>query len=556
MSGNKFGQNATWDDFLSNCGEAFGAHAQGLVTRYPDRTADDEYLFRNRADRGAVKKLANQNPLTRAAIDYRVQMAVGTSVRIKPNPTVKFLGWDQAQAREFRDCVRDLWKLFMEADERWSDASGLQTISEQAAQHTRIFEAEGEAMAAVFELGESRRSPLTFNIGNVDPARVRTPHDVSTDIEERVRDGKLISRRGYPLGFFVHDHHPRDRQALDRSGYQFIATRNRETGREQFIHSYVQVTSDLSRGISQLASCLTLACQKQKYLDAALEDAIGKAGLSYILKSNAADISDLMGVLGQDADVSPSMKYMAESGSFHKKMGGVPEWGGTKAVRLYHGEDLDMNSAALAGGETFATFDQIIDNTAAACHGLSLEEYLQRWDKTNYSGARAGKLYVWNKVQGLRAAAPWRFVRKAYCLFLEDMILQGRVRLPGFESSIAAWEFFLENKAAITCVEFFGAPKDEIDRAKTADAYLAEGQLGVATWESYCNEVLGVDWEYRLDQIIDEVKATYEKLVACEATPSWSIAEMVTHRLFAGNAFLARKELRDSGALDTTEPED
>ena len=550
----KFGRGnsrvANWGDFVDNCGGTFKSD----FTR--DKPADDTYLKRIRQARGSVKQLAINDPLTKSAIDYRVQLAVGTSVRIKPNIMFERLRWSPEDNRRVRREIKELWKMFMEADERWSDASGLHTISEQAAQHTRIFETEGEAFSAVFELGESRRSPLSFALGNIDPDRVRNPMNNNFD-EMRVRGGILKSRRGFPLGYFVHDYHRNDSRRFDNNGeeaFQFIASRNRDTGREQFIHSFVQVTSDLSRGISSLASCLNLSCQKSQYIDAALEDAISKAGLTFILKSNASNITDLMEVLGNvddwltDKDGGALQEYMARSKVWHDTVG--IQHKGNRIARLMDMEQLEGFSADQAGGATFETFSETIDTIAASCHGLSVEEYRQRWNDTNFSGARSGKLYVWNMVQSLRAAAPWRFVRKAYCLFLEDMILQGRLRLPGFDSAFQAWEFFLANKEAITCVEFFGSPKDEIDRAKTADAYLAEGQLGVATWESYANEVLGRDWEDILDQHIEEVKTTYEKLVSCGETPTWNIADVVTHRLFAGNAFLARKDLRDSGALD------
>ncbi len=517
-----------------------------------DKAADDKYLPKIKADRGTVKALAINDPLTRSAIDYRVQQAAG-SLRVKPNPIYRRLQWTPEQNRDFRRDVKDLFKLFLESDERWIDISGKHTATEMVQQHTRIFESEGEAFDLVYEFGESRRSPLSFAIGNLDPDRIRDPDNKQDDDGRRIADGLLISRQGYGLGAFVHDYHRNDSRATfsDTNNYRFVPTRNAETGREQLIHSYVQVTSDLSRGISKLASCLKLSCQKEKYVDAALEDAISKAGLTFVLKSQSNDIKDLLGVLTQGDDQSPLLKrYMNLSNAWYDKQGAIKHRG-NKIARLLHGEDLEGFSADQAGGATFETFSQIVDVSAAACHGLSLEEYLQRWDKTNFSGARSGKNYVWEMITALRDQAPWRFARKIYCLFLEDMILQGFLQLPGFGTdSFGAWQFFLRNKEALTCVEFLGSPKPEIDRAKTAATYLAEGTLGVGTWESYCNEVLGVDWEDRLDQIIEEVKTAWDKLDACGVTPGWSISEIVTQRLFGGNAFLAGQQLKLSGALD------
>jgi len=300
------GQVKSFHDFLDNCESCFGHE-----TNKCDRAADDEYLKKIRQNRGPVKQLGINNPMTKSAIDYRVQMAVGTSVRIKPNAMWERLGWTEEQNRIFRRTAKELWKMHMEADERWSDAAGLHTISEQAAQHTRIFENEGESMAAVYELGSARRSPLSFNIGNIDPDRVRDPSNLSPETQRRVSDGKLVSRRGYPLGFYVHAHHRRSSKSDGNEDYQFIPTRNRDTGREQFIHSYVQCTSDLSRGISALASCLTLECQKEEYVNAALEDAISKAGVTFVIKSSSKNYESLMDLLGDtEGDDSPLTSMM------------------------------------------------------------------------------------------------------------------------------------------------------------------------------------------------------------------------------------------------------
>lgn len=518
----------TFGDFADNCASMWGGD---IGSNAVDRTADDKYLAQIRKNRGAVKSLAIDDPMAKAAIDYRVQLAVGTKVRIKPNVLWQRLGWTQKQNREFRQQAKELWKMHMESDNRWIDASGLHTISELAAQHTRIFEAEGEAMAVIYELGVNRRSPLSFAIGNVDPDRVRTPVSLGAAQQFNIHDGILKSRRNYHSAYYVHDFHRRDSRArtTDTDKYRLIPTRNAETGREQFIHSFVQQTSDLSRGISQLASCLTLNCQKSEYVNAALEDAISKAGLTFIVKSNAQNLQDLMGVLS-NYDGDPLSDYMEASREWHEGLDLKHK--GNKIARLLHGESIEGFSADQAGGATFEAFNDTMDLIAASCHGLSMEEYRQEWSKTNFSGARSGKLYVWNMIKALRAQAPWRLVRKAYCLFIEDMILQGHLLLPGLEDdSLQAWFYFLDNRDALCCVEFFGSPKDEIDLAKTAEYYLSLKELGIFTQESICNELLNEDWEDRLDQIIEEVTTLYERLDSHGEKPSWTVAEKVSERV-------------------------
>lgn len=536
-----------------DCPECESGYQDGNILHGfdPDKPADDHYLPRLKRDRALVKQMSADNPQTRSAIDYKVDLAVGHSLRIKPNIMGERLKYTREQKRSVEKQAKELWKMFMESDHCWSDAGGQMTVTEQAAQHARIFDTEGEAMAAVFELGESRRSPMTFNVGNVNPARVRTPIDRADDLT--IKDGIKKSQRGYPQEYYVHKYHENDCRAVnqeDRENYLPIRKRS-NMGREQFIHSYVPVTSDLSRGISKLASCYKLSCQNETYRNAAIEHAIVNAQTAMVIKSKRADYADIVAPTGSTRD--SMQEYMHRSGLHHKVM----KWmfRNKQVKRLYPDEELEAHNFGHAGGASFEQFSMHMDTIAAACHDMPLEEYLQRWDRTNYSGARSGKLYLYRVIQTFRAQAPWKFARKLYCLFIEDMILQGYLKLPGIESAFDAWLFFIDHKEELTCVEFFGSARDEIDRAKTASAYLAEGQLGVQSKQTYCQEMLGRDYEDVEDEIITEVVDLYNKLNntiidGAPQTPAWSVAEMVTHRLYGGNAFLARKDLQDSGALD------
>ena len=194
-----------------------------------------------------------------------------------------------------------------------------------------------------------------------------------------------------------------------------------------------------------------------------------------------------------------------------------------------------------------------IDNSMARCLGLSLEEFLQRWDRTNFSGARAGKLTVWRHIEAQRANSVWDFLQRLYCLLVEDLILQGYITLPGTTSALEGWLLFLERREEIVCASWFGSPKDEIDRAKTADAYLAEKELGVATLERYCNEILGVDWEENLEQIIYEVKRRYDLLFECgivDRIDNEEIKRVIELKLDGQPTGIARQQLRDGGALE------
>jgi hypothetical protein len=147
-------------------------------------------------------------------------------------------------------------------------------------------------------------------------------------------------------------------------------------------------------------------------------------------------------------------------------------------------------------------------------------------------------------------------MRKAYALFIEDMIMQGKLILPGTTTAMEGWLYFLEHKAELTAVEFFGASKDEIDLAKSAEFYIAQKELGVFTHDSICNEMLDEDWEDRYDQIIDEVKTLHQKLSDCGDKPDWTVAQVVSERLQIGQNLAALPASQPTDDVTEDEPTD
>ena len=516
----------------------------------PNRT----YLKRIKMAKKDVIHHALTDPMTKRAIDYRNQLAAD-NIRIKPNPIWRRLeGWTQKDAREYTRSVKELWQMIVESPDNYIDIQGRKNGSGIARHHTRIFQNEGESMGAIYELGPKRKSPLSFAWGNVDPARVRNPKNKSL-ADLNIYEGKLRSMRGYDLGVYLHDLHPNAPamrgNLTDKDAFRFVRFRTKD-GRQQFVHSYVEATSDLARGMSDLASCLTLSNQRDKFRTTALEDVIAKAGLTFIIKSISNNVDDLFGLLSDNIGTDENgnqykdkfTRYMNESKLWHSKMG-TKHNEGNKILRLLHGEDVEGFHAE--GAASFSQFDEQIDRLAAACQGLSVEEYRQQYDKINFSGARMGKLHVWQLIKALRRDCTFNCLRVIYRRSIEDFILLGHLQLPGYgEDRIGAWRFFMENKEELMQVEFHASPFDEIDAAKTAEKYLAEKALGVATWESYCNQVLGCDWEDRIAQIVEEVTYTFEALSGIGQVPDWTISEQVTLRLFGTSATEAREIMRAS----------
>jgi len=504
-----------------NCDDDFGECRFGgelsIGKRKKDRPIDEVLIPTLKKSRWEAKRLAQSHELTRAAIDQRIELTIGSRWRIKPMPDANALNWTQRERRDFVRAVKNLWYQDMESKRNWIDMAGHNTFTELLKTHCRSEMIEGDAAFAVRRF-QSDRSPLSFALQEIDSGRIDTPTPFLDDDE--VVAGIRRTRAGFHSGYYVHDRHPGSLRGDLQERWNFIPKRD-AMGNQQFIHSYVRWSPDLTRGVSSIAASLPNLNKKDEMIDAALEDMILKTQLALVITSDKADAKEVLGVnRGSGAqmkdDIDKTKEYMKKSAAWHKRMN--IKYNNRQVARLYDGEKLDGFSPAASAG-SFDSFCYLLDSVAARSHGLSTEMYLQRWDRTNFSGARAGMLAVWRKIESYRSEIPADVSQRVLCLWMADVILSGRLNLPGIENPLDAFIFYQENQDALTAAQWFGPAKDEIDRAKTAQAYLAERELGVFTFERYCNEILGIDWEDMLDQKFEELKALNERLELCGYPP-------------------------------------
>ena len=515
------------------------------MARKPE-TADAGYL----PDRDELVSLSryqyNNCEQTRAALHLKCNMAVGSHVRIKPTPDASLFGIDGTQEREFVNLLKTRFNQHAKSKDNWFDASGHSNLYELCYAHLLQFLIDGEAMSVVKET-LNPRGPLTFSLLGINTDRVYTPQLPGFADRANLVRGIQKNTLGLPLGYYVHNEHPSEAK---KTGFSFVRRRN-EFGRQQFIHSFFKSSADLTRGISDVILTIPTIQKKEKLIQAALESEIIKSELALVITSNKADAAEVLGAQGVGASGSEIEEYMESAMGHHSAMN--LEFKGQQLARLYDGEKLEGFDPGHSGNELHA-FCKVLDSISARAHGLSSEAWSQDWSDTNYSGARAGNLPIWDMVGRLRQSIPFDYMQRAYNLWLEDMILTDQIRLPGTQNAIEGLTLFYNNKERITSAEWYGPPKGEIDRAKTADAYLAEQGLGVHTHERYCNEVLGVDYEENMSQVIYEVKRMNEIMIDCGVQPlsDDELKEIIVDRLFGRHANEARASLRDSGAVETT----
>lgn len=533
----------------------------------------DAALWSNKLRRNEVNHHAVRDPESRRAIGYKAELAAAR-FNISPAPLVSALGWTPEQVRKFRQQARDAYEEFIESDSNWVDITGRHNGSGIAYHYTRNYLTSSESLAQFVDLTgqRNRRSPLSFAVRLIDQNRIATPTNIDSGIRSRVKDGILFGSSGSALGAYIRRYAPYDSAQtgtskgytsnLTNDSFSFVRTRDSE-GRIQLLHSFIQVLPDLARGVSELASTLCLSEQRDEFRNSALEDQIGKAGLTFIIKSLSNQMDDVYGLLSGDQDLvdssgekheSKMSHIMAESGYWHNKTNNFQKQKrGNMILRLLHGEDVEAFDSKAS--ENYDMFSESIDRIAAAAHNLPFDEYRQH-HTGSYSASRAAKVYLWEIIQGVRRDSSFPLIRGIYDRGMEDFIRMGAVELPGFGNrKQQARAFYRKHRVKIAHLNIFGAPQREIDQAKTASAYLSQQKLGAFTLEDYCATVFGVHWEDRISQIIAEVKFSYDTITKmCGEPPNWSVADVATQRIFGDSAQVSAALLEQGNGPQNQNP--
>lgn len=479
-----------------------GADSRIKSTAAPDGPANNMLRDKKRLD-AETSDVVRNCELVAGAVQHNVQAAVGERLRLKPMPCRDLLGLNP---REYFGLVQNIKKRFRyhtESKNNWVDITGHNNLTELAYQHTYTQLVKGESLAAFYWRNDNTRAPFRSAVGMIDTGRLRTPDDKKADTDNNIIQGIDFTQGGYPRGYYIHDYHCNDVNRYKTGGdpYTYVRARN-ELGREQILHSFHQTSPGLSRGISAVSCALRTIKKMEQYTDAQIESAIIQTMIAATIESDMPDTGDILGV-GEDSEpMTGSYGFMCDSIGYHEKNDFT--FNGSIVPKLYNHESLNIQTPGRFA-QDFEAFSKSMWTGVARCFGLSLETFTQDWGDTSYSGARAGFLSMWRHVEWLRATIAADFAQRFYCVWLEEQIITGGIEIPGMRP-IDAWLLFQDNRDEFAYSKFYGAARDEIDRERTAKAYIAEKELGVFTRERYCNEVLGEDWcDVKEQQIIEEL---------------------------------------------------
>ena len=485
------------------------ANENGVEDWFSAFKSEDKLYLKHRKKIAARAADAYRNDaLTQGTINEKVNLCITDNWRVRPNPDSSvFPGLSSKDLKTFTTDWRKKFTIDMKSRRKWIDASGKNTFLDLLRVDLLTSIVRGESFVKFNDI-EKPRGSLGFNMAVIEPERVATPERFKDDAT--VKDGIRTSTSGYQQGYYIHKFHISQKQD---NPFVLVPAVN-EFGKVQVVHNMIQWTPELTRGMSQLVANLVDIKKKGIMKDAALEDMIAKAQIALVIRSNKSDIAEMFDMTEGDAGEMQSQieQYMDECYDHHSDLGQMKH-GNKPILRLFDGEMLDGFSPANSAG-TFKDFCDYLNAEQARPYGLSAEMATQRWNDTNFSGARAGMISVKRNTAVQRQRVPENTSQCVWERWLADAFLRGKIEMPGIPDQLKAHVFFMENVDAIGCATWTGGAWEEIDPVKTAATYNLHKSIGIATYTRAANELVNQEFEDLLDEKFYELECINERLEA------------------------------------------
>jgi lambda family phage portal protein len=457
-------------------------------TRSPDAMINP---IKKTADARALDLRQNDGYVAGAATFQRDSI-IGLAYLLNANPNIQVLGapFDDVWAAEFQEAVEARFTLFAESTAGYLDAQGVLPFSDLVRLAIMSRFHTGEVLAtAEWDRGLGRAYSTCIQM--VSPARLTNPNGVSDSVN--LRRGIQYATLGKPVGYNIQNADPGDNWPdPNQLTWKFVPA-SKPWGRRQVIHIYDKHQPDQSRGISDLVAGMKQMKMTKKFQDITLQNAVVNASFAAAIESELPpDV--LFQQMGGDASYQKALAEYMESLMAYIGSSNNIAIDGAKIPHLFPGTKLSLKPMGTPGG-VGTDFETSLLRHVAAPLGLSVEEFMREFSKSNYSSLRAGMATTRRAMQAIKAKTADRFATECYLLVLEEMINDGDTPRPVGWSRQRFSDLFYQPlmKEALGACSWIGAGMPQIDELKETQAMLLRIKGGVSTFESECAR-LGGDW--------------------------------------------------------------
>lgn len=428
---------------------------------------------------------------------------VGAQYKLNAKPNWRVLGLTEAWAREWQQYVEARFNLVAESPNNYFDASGVNTLTGLVRLAVGGVLMTGEVLATAEWLRQNNR-PFSTAIQMVSPTRLCNPDGMMDTAN--LRSGIKQDLYGRPISYFIKKTFPGAEYGADDWKWIEVAAQ-KPWGRKQVIHIFEQMMPGQSRGISEMVSVLKQMKMTKGFQEIVLQNAVVNASYAAAIESELPSevVYSQMG-MGQSTFAQVMSGYMQSLMEYAGASKNI-QIDGARIPHLFPGTKLKMQPMGTPGGVGTDYEESLIRNIAAAL-GLSYEQFSRDYTKTNYSSARASMGETWKFMNSRKKIVADRFASTIYALWLEEEIAAGNIPLP--PGKTRDWFYEPLVKDALTCAEWIGASRGQIDEKKETEAAILRIKNGLSTYEIEIAR-LGGDWREVFDQRAEEEGIIKEK---------------------------------------------
>lgn len=432
--------------------------------------ADDDIVDSIETLRERSRDLFMGSPLAAGAVKTIRTNVVGSGLMLVPKIDAAFLGMDEQRAQAWSESTLREWRMWAESAncdaEKAKDFYQIQSLVVLSALMS------GDVFVSM-PLGTATQScPYTLKLYLIEADRVCNPYGSDYFPDKNTAGGVEIDEYGAPKAYWIASRNPNSQARQIKNSYVTwtrVPAFGAKTGRRNVLHVMADVERPAQRrGVPLLAPVIEALKQLQRYTQAELTAAVVTSMFTVFIKHNSIDTGGLgSGFMPGNEREENSKDYALGSGSI---------------VSLATDESIETADP----NRPNSNFEAFVE---AVCRqlGSALEipyELLIKNFTASYSASRASLLEAWKMFRMRRQWLVSSFCQPVYEEWLEEAILMGRIRAPGFFSDPAI-------RQAWCGADWYGDAQGQLDPLKEVSAAKIRIDESLSTRERETAELTG-----------------------------------------------------------------
>ena len=421
--------------------------------------------------------LVRNTPMGLAAVSTLTANVIGPGLRAQPQIDAEFLGMSEEQASKWERQARREFELFTQHTLDITNSLSFSQLQELVFRSVLV---SGDCFVLFPRRKRIGVNPYKSRIQLIEGERVVNDQQASETAQ--YNNGIRRDEVGSPIAYTIASGEL-DGLVGGNVTYTEVSAFGQASGRRNVAHVFFPTRPNQPRGVPLLTPVMESLKQLSRYMESELMAAVVASFYTIFVKSE----------LESTASVGMDLGKAAPPGA----TGSDLSLGSGSVVVMEPGESIDTANPNRPNTSFEPFFIAIIKQIGAALD-IPLELLFKHF-QSSYSASRGAMLMAWKHFQIRRTIMASMFCQPVYETFLEEAIMLGRIKAPGFDNDPLA-------RAAYSKVEWIGPPMGTVDPMKDAKAQELYLQMGVKTRARVTQETTGEYWEDTYRQIEHERK--------------------------------------------------